>query len=253
MQSNIKFLLLLLLCISFAPIGCSSGIIAPPVEGIMHPATTPLKRTDIYPLIEGSWQYVDVLKQEEKEQVPITRVRTKTDEYSAAWRDSEDERKIEYWNLNETKNVILSAVIEHDDNSLVFFNPPLVICPVELEPDVEYKSQSSMKVVSATNPKQQRARGKAEMSIKYVGDQEITTPLGDFLAHRIEINFYSDMTVAKAENTTIQWIVPELGIVIEDRIKKVTILGIFGKPKHKRLVLTVPLQNQPQEETTSAD
>src|SRR5262249_36510523 len=90
------------------------------------------------------------------------------------------------------------------------------------------------------NRTQQRESGKAVRTMKYVSDQAIRIPSGQFQAKRVEVHFTADLKLAKADEQTTLWVVTGLGVVAEQSIEEVKVLGLTNKKTSRTLVLASP-------------
>ncbi|MDY7108342.1 MAG: hypothetical protein SYC29_06865 [Planctomycetota bacterium] len=173
-----------------------------------------------------------------------------TDEHDAAFAVALGEARTEFRARNEADDIIMPATIDHDENALTRFDPPLLIAPKTLEPGTPVEAESEMVVVDARNPDQQRERGTAKRTIEYIDDQRIRTPLGEFRAQRIVVHFTADLRLADAENTTTCWLAPDLGIIARLREEEVRILGLISTRKRSVSVLIGTPQQQDSNEDT---
>src|SRR5690606_40739134 len=80
--------------------------------------------------------------------------------------------------------------------------------------------------------------GTATRSVTYIGDQRIRTPMGEFVAKRIEVRFEADLRLATATERTILYVVPDIGIVAEHTEERVRALGLFNRSSDRQLVMS---------------
>jgi len=94
-----------------------------------------------------------------------------------------------------------------------------------------------MRVVDARTGTRERERGTATRRIEYTGDQIVNTREGPQRAMRVEISFEADLRLADATTRTTRWIIPGLGIVLEEEIQQISALGIPGDEKKRTIRL----------------
>ena len=160
-----------------------------------------------------------------------------TDEHQAEFAVRQGAARTEYWARDEAGDIIMPVTIDHAENALTRFDPPLLIAPKTLQPGAPVEAEADMTVLDSRNLKRQRERGKAKRTIEYIDDQRIRTPLGEFRAKRIVVHFAADLRLADAENTTTYWLAPDLGIIAQLREEEVRILGLISTRKRTVFVL----------------
>lgn len=161
---------------------------------------------------------------------------SKTDQFNATMSIAEGDLRTQFLRNDEHGNIMMTAVIDHKENVISLFEPPMVIAYNELEAGKARTSKSTMRVVDAKDQSKQRESGKATRTIKYDGDQRIRTPLGEFVAKRVEVKFRADLNLADATETSMIYLVPEKGIIAEQVLEKRKILGAFGDTARRTLV-----------------
>jgi len=160
-----------------------------------------------------------------------------TNEHDAKFALDQGAARTEYWARDEAGNIIMPVTLDHAENALTRFDPPLLIAPRMIEPGAPVEAEADMIVLDSRNLKRQRERGKAKRAIEYTDDQRIRTPLGEFRAKRIVVHFAADLRLADAENTTTYWLAPDLGIIAQLREEEVRILGLISTRKRSVSVL----------------
>jgi hypothetical protein len=173
-----------------------------------------------------------------------------TNEHDAEFALAQGDMRTEYWAHDEAGDIIMPATIDHHEQALTRFDPPLLIAPQTLESGMPIETEAGMVVVDARNPAQQRERGTAKRSIEYIDDQRIRTPLGEFRAKRIVVHFTADLTMADANNTTTYWLAPEEGVIAQLREEEVRILGLISNRKRSVLVLIESPGREESDDTT---
>jgi hypothetical protein len=163
-----------------------------------------------------------------------------TDRFEAGFSLSEPGVRTEFYREDDQGNIVMTAVHEAKDGAISLFEPPLVVAYRELPAQVKRTSKAAMRVMDAQDPTRQREQGRATRSMVYAADQRIRTPLGEFIAKRVEIHFRADLSLAKADERTTLFIVPAPGPgnVAQRSSEEVKVLGAFGRTQQRTLVLT---------------
>jgi len=207
----------------------------------------PLAAESIYPLndIEDTY-FVSHRQDEERTNEIFILRRYPTMDFNAQWANDENGERTQYWRREPNGDIVMTASVEHKEDALALFDPPLVIAPARLEPGVAYESMSEMRVVRASNPDVERTRGSCRRVMEYVGDEVIESIFGEGTFARIEVQFGSDLSLATTETNTILWVWPGHGAHFEERSELTKALGLFGEPKFMRLEWAgIPLEYQP--------
>lgn len=190
---------------------------------------------DLYPFRGGERLFLRLDEGGKDER--IVHAGATTDEHQAEFAVRQGAARTEYWARDEAGNIIMPVTIDHDENALTRFDPPLLIAPKTLQPGAPVEVESDMIVLDSRNSKRQRERGTAKRSIEYIDDQRIRTSLGEFRAKRIVVHFAADLRLADAENVTTYWLAPDLGIIAQLREEEVRILGLISTRKRSVSVL----------------
>ena len=179
----------------------------------------------------------------------IERSRERTDEYDAAWVETEDDGRREYLAHDDDGNLVLRAVVEPADKAITFFEPPMIIAYVALAPDGPREQTVNMRVMDMERTTRMKDRGVATRTVQYMDDQLIRTPLGTMPTKRIEITFRADLGLARAENATTLLVYPSFGVVVEKREDTVSVLGVRFRHRDQTLVLRrMPTDSRSQPE-----
>jgi hypothetical protein len=149
--------------------------------------TEPLPADAVYPATGGDWIYLVTAGAAVGER--FARRREESGLYHATWADREADRRSEYWRLDEAGNIVVPAVIDHDDKAITFFDPPLISAYSRLEPGRRYEQTFSMRVMDERRPERQRDLGTGTQTIVYVDDQVLKTPLGRLETKRVTVRF----------------------------------------------------------------
>jgi hypothetical protein len=187
--------------------------------------TEPLPADAVYPATGGDWIYLVTAGAAVGER--FARRREESGLYHATWADREADRRSEYWRLDEAGNIVVPAVIDHDDKAITFFDPPLISAYSRLEPGRRYEQTFSMRVMDERRPERQRDLGTGTQTIVYVDDQVLKTPLGRLETKRVTVRFTADLKMATAETITTLSIVPGVGAVVVKRRETVRLMGVL--------------------------
>ena len=167
----------------------------------------------------------------------VQRTREPTDEYDAAWVETEDSGRREYWAHDDDGNLVLRVVVEPADRAITFFEPPMIIAYRELAPDGPREQKVNMRVMDLARPKRMKHHGVATRTVQYMDDQLIRTPLGTMPTKRIEITFRANLGIALARNTTTLLVCAPFGVVVERRKDTVSVMGLQIRHRDQTLVL----------------
>ena len=160
-----------------------------------------------------------------------------TDKYNASWVNGQGKSRSEYWRLDENGSIVMTAAISYRDQAISFFEPPLTIITKTIKPGQIQQHESSMRVVDLKKPSRQRLAGKAVITIHYVDDLLLSTPLGEIPIKRIEIVFKADLRFADAVTTTTLYVSQDLGVIVKERTESISLLGLPPSIDRKTLVL----------------
>ncbi len=163
--------------------------------------------------------------------------RAPTNLHDATETNTEEGREIEFTRIDENGNVIMPAHIDLGENALSLFTPPLVMAYAELPAGEKRSCESDIRAVDPRNPRKLRGAGKATRTIEYRNNQKIRTPLGEFIAKRVETHFTADLKLADADDLVTFFVVPDTGVVAIQVVRNVRVLGAFGNTIHRTMVL----------------
>jgi len=183
----------------------------------------------------------------DKDGAIVRRETAETDRFGADWvtvetllDDGEVVRATRYWSFTDDHAVVLHASIDHDDNAISLFKPPLIIAYPKLRPGDSMQQETRIRVVAADDPSRNKERGSVTQTTTFAGSSILRTSLGKITARRIIIEFQADMSMADATERTVMYVSDEHGIVAERRSRSVKILGMQGSEHHETLVLAAP-------------
>jgi hypothetical protein len=208
------------------------------------PATGSVSAADLCMLTPGERRYTASADNSSSSASPdsvVTRTLAPTTQFNGSVSVAENHSRTEFWNVIEHGDVQMTAVMELKDNAISLFTPPLVIAFADLPAGEERRSESAMRVVDMKNRTRQRESGKAVRTMTYVSDQAIRIPSGQFQTKRVEVHFIADLKLAKADEQTMLWVVPGVGVVAEQSVEEVRVLGLTNTKASRTLVLASPI------------
>ena len=183
-------------------------------------------------------QYLVVKADEEPREIPQTQ--EVTERFQSKWKVVEGGDRDRFFRQDESGDILLSAVIEHGENAISLFNPPLVAAYHRLKPGESHTQDVAMKVVNLNNPSRLRESGRAKQTITYLDDCQVRMRWGTFAARRLSVIFDADLRLAQVHVETILYVVPGYGILIEETKKTIQILGIIPQHENSMRVLIGP-------------
>lgn len=198
-------------------------------------ATQPLDAQTIFPLKTRDKTYL-ITRGKGQGSKTIHSCRP-THKYAASWVNGQGKARSEYWRLDENGSIVMTAAISYRDQAISFFDPPLTIITKSIQPGQTQQHQTSMRVVDLKNPTRQREAGKAVITIHYVDDLLLSTPLGEILTKRVRIVFKADLRLADAVTTTTLYVSQEFGVIVKERTESVSLLGFPSRNEQITLVL----------------
>ena len=205
--------------------GCAT---TPVNTGFQKLATTPpgppITPDEIYPQTFGSWTYAVTAGDGAGTKVVMRRAGT--EEYDAAWADHDGSRRVEYWRVDVSGNLVMPAVVDHHHRTISFFDPPLIVAHRQLPPGKPLRQQVAMRVMDLRRPDQLKEHGTVVNSIEYADDCVVKTPLGRHSTKRLVVRFEADLQLASALTTATFYIVPGIGSVVEERHEIERVMGI---------------------------
>lgn len=127
--------------------------------------------------------------------------------------------------LDDQGRLVLNRSADFEDRVTTSFTPAMVVLPAKLEVGKPVVSEFEMVVRPMENPGTVKARGRAKNTVELVRFERVRTKEGEFIAARVRTKLEAELNPAKVVNTTTSWFVPELGVVMEQEIQRVTALG----------------------------
>lgn len=230
--------------------GTAFSLILPAALSLVGCATKPLDQAPFFEILESSTpdspvaadlfllnnpipqHYLVVKANEEPRKVRQSQETTKR--FQSEWKVVEGEDRERFYQQDASGHILLAAVIEHGENAISLFSPPLIAAYHRLEPGESRTQDVAMMVVNENNPTRQRESGTATQTITYLNDCQVRVQLGTFVAHRLSVVFTADLKLAQVHVETILYVVPGYGVLIEETKKTIRILGIF--PQHENTI-----------------
>ncbi len=160
-----------------------------------------------------------------------------TDKYSASWVNGQGKLRSEFWRLDENGSIVTTAAISYRDRAVSIFEPPMTIITKSILPGQTQHDETSMRVVDLKNPSRQLEAGKADITITYVDDLLLNTPLGEIPTRRITIVFKADLRLADVVTTTTLYVSQEFGVIVKEQVEARSYLGLPPGIDRKTLVL----------------
>jgi len=163
--------------------------------------------------------------------------RRDTTKFGASVKEELSGARIEYLRRDEAGNVVLTAVIDHANNALSLFEPPLVVMPAELPRGKPFEARTAMRVVDSRIQSKEKERGSAVRTVEYIGKRLLNTPIGEIECVQLRISFTADLRMADAETLTMLYVAPEYGVVAEQWSEVVKVFGALTSEKGEVIVL----------------
>ncbi len=225
---------------SLAAIGGCAGLLphdpGPGFEQLETLAATGVVAVDdLYPTRSGRWSYEVTAGDDAGEEVVIRRVNTVG--FATSWVDAPGESRGEFWRLDDDGNVTLEAVVSYARETVSLFDPPLIVAYAGLAPATPRRHEVAMEVVDLNNPALRKTSGTATMTIEYVDDRRLKTPLGELVAKRVVLSFKADLSLADVTRTTTTYVVAGLGPIVIESQEDQVMLKVVRIRKRRTLVL----------------
>jgi hypothetical protein len=167
----------------------------------------------------------------------LTRDLEPTTRFRSQWLQRESGRRTQFLAADESGNIVMPATIDHADEAITLFDPPLVLAWAELAAGETRWQDVSMRVLDAANPRRTKESGQARRATTYVDNQRLRTPRGEVSARRIEIEFVGDLRVAEAREHIAWYVAQGEGVVMEQLDASISILGLANRRASHVLML----------------
>jgi hypothetical protein len=148
----------------------------------------------------------------------------------------EETGRTEYWSNTNDGALHMTASLDHRENALSLFRTPLLLLDAKLAAGASAESTGPMRVVSASNPKNQKASGDAKRTITYAGDTRLALGKQRLRCKRLEATFTANLSLAATETTTTYWIAPEHGLVAFREHTVIKVLGVVSDERTRHYV-----------------
>lgn len=142
--------------------------------------------------------------------------------------------------------IVMPATLTHRDRATSEFEPALLMAPPELRANKSADAGGAatpttttrvrMTVLEEDPPRRVKEKGSATRELRIVDRVAISTPLGDFDAIRVSIDFRAKLSMASVHEVATQYVVPGLGVVAEERREDVRAVGIFARTTEQTIV-----------------
>jgi hypothetical protein len=164
--------------------------------------------------------------------------RRAADQHGATFAEEIVGSRTEFLRRDAQGNIVMTAVIDEQNDALSLFDPPIVVMPAELHRGKPFESRSAMRVVDVRNPSKEKERGTAVRTIEYIGDRLLQAPFGKVATYQLNVTFIADLRLANAETQTTLYVAPEYGVVADQSSEKVTLFGALSSEEGTVAVLT---------------
>lgn len=138
----------------------------------------------------------------------------------------------QHWILTPEGHAAVADEINQDEQVELVYDPPLVMLPAALEPDLSGDDAHSfvqtlrMRVHPLGNRRAIKASGTARQVITHQGAAMVGTPAGERAAQHILLSFTAALKPAEVTNLTNQWLDLNDGLIAEQREERTRVLGV---------------------------
>jgi hypothetical protein len=161
-----------------------------------------------------------------------------TREYGAQWALNTGGARIEYWGIDDTGNLILPVIFDYEDRTITVFDPPMVLVYESMTAGEQQREQVDMFVLDSRNPDRVVRSGIATRTIEYIDDQIISTPAGEYRAHRLAVHFHALLGTSEIERTSTFFVAPGIGLIAEESNEKLQIVNVIDREQTQTIVLS---------------
>lgn len=165
----------------------------------------------------------------------VRHVWRESSEHGAEWMIEEPGTRTEYVSCDSSNSFLLHAVIDHSENALTLFEPPLHLSPSILQPGETVQSRSSMRVVDARDHRRLREKGEARREMTYVHDARIRLADGEYEVAVLDVRFTADLRLANAIELTRMHVSRQEGVLSQHSQERITVLR-FSRETQRQLV-----------------
>lgn len=199
-------------------------------------ATEPLRASELVPNEPSVREYLATAGDTEGR--VILQSIEHTNNFDAQWAIDSSGTRVEYRKIDESGNLVLTALVNHINGVVNVFDPPLVLAFDEMSPDESREVEAEMLVIDQRDPENIIDRGSATRSIEYTHDQLIQTPAGEFHARCLAIRFRAALEQTEIERTSTLFIVPGIGVVAEKSNERIRVRDLINREGAQTIVLT---------------
>jgi len=134
-------------------------------------------------------------------------------------------------------SLVLREVVTHAEKSASLFDDGLPFAAALAAPSSALEGESAMRVL--TLPKRTpRGSGRASRSLRLAGESTVSVGGEKLEASVLDLVFDIELDVAKAHVTARLYVAEGRGVVAEERIEELRVLGIFPRRTVEHTVLT---------------
>ncbi|MGQ0627784.1 MAG: TapB family protein [Phycisphaerales bacterium] len=138
-------------------------------------------------------------------------------------------------------SVALAQTIEHADEVITRFEPPMVVMPPVFRPGETLQQSFEMVVSPLDKPATVRTRGPCLQTLSHGGLERITTPAGTFdavhVTSRVTGTLGDGLGKASIVIQTETWYAPGVGVVAQTQSERVTVFGLPVRSQAQRWLL----------------
>lgn len=164
------------------------------------------------------------------------RVISKGSSLGATIEDRWGDRRTYFLASNADGAAVMTGTTAHEDRATTLFEPPLGVAPATLTQGRPFDARSAMRVMDEHDLRTLRHRGRCERRIVLETSERIRTPMGEFDALRLRVEFSATLALATASDVVVLHVVPGLGVVAEEREEKITAIGFVNRSRRNVLV-----------------
>jgi len=140
------------------------------------------------------------------------------------------QRREQHMRVLEDGSVALVREINHPDEVIVDFEPPLVIFPASLPPSngeaPGYTQSLHVTVHPMSDETKVKVEGPATNRIWLIAQQNVMLNKSPVSATRVHAELNFDFGGTKVSNDQVAWYAPNMGLIREERLERTTLLGV---------------------------
>ena len=201
------------------------------VEGDFDNAATSPGPCTLLPARAGEWNY-SVLAGDEQGKQSVTEYYPLTDEeHVGVWQIRTGDNHL--LSLNVSDDVAeITSVVDTSRNLLIEYTPPEPMMIAGMKPGQSVTKEIDVRVVSLSQPSQEKATGKMTLHLSYLGQVRLTTDAGDFNAHVFQSDIASKVGPLNQKDTAFNFLAENTGIVA--RVTRMHLHAMIVYNKNKR-------------------